>query len=52
MSTKISGEKIRCEGHRVERPFDCVMSDKHHGKCVLVKHGECVVVKPFRWIKN
>ncbi len=51
MSLKISGEKIKCEGHKIGKPFICVLSDGHHGKCVTVKHGRCVVIKPFRWKK-
>jgi len=47
----IKGEKIKCEGHRVEKPQLCVQSDGHHGKCVIVKHGKCKVIKAFKWMK-
>lgn len=49
---KIKGEKIKCEGHRVQKPFPCVQSDGHHGMCTTIKHGECELLKEFRWIKD
>ena len=51
MDEEISGEKIRCHGHKVERPFKmkCASKDGHHEMCVIVKSGKCIVLKDFRW---
>lgn len=46
---EISGEKIYCEGHRIEKPKQRVLSDNHHGFFTYIKHGKCYVVKEFRW---
>ncbi len=52
MNEKIKGEKIRCEGHIIQKPFPCVQSDGHHGICTTIKHGECEVTKDFRWMSK
>ena len=49
---KISGEKIYCEGHRIEKIKQKLLSDGHHGSCTFVKHGFCIVLKNFRWMKE
>lgn len=52
MTDEIKGEKIRCEGHRIEKPYPCVQSDGHHGSCTVIKHGRCEVTKELKWIKD
>ena len=51
MIEEIKGEKISCEGHRIEKIRNCVQSDGHHGFCTTIKHGKCLIVKPFKWDK-
>jgi hypothetical protein len=48
----VSGEKIFCEAHGIQKPYICVQSDGHHGKCANIKHGSCKVTKTFKWIQN
>ena len=49
LQNKISGEKIYCEGHRIEKPSQKVQADGHHGFCTIVRHGFCIVRKEARW---
>jgi hypothetical protein len=50
MVEEIKGEKIKCEGHIVQKPFPCVQSDGHHGMCTTIKHGKCELLREFRWM--
>lgn len=45
---EIKGEKIRCSGHKISKPFPCLRYQGHHGKCVIIKRGVCKVEKKLK----
>ena len=51
-SNKISGKKIYCEGHRIEKVRPVKQSDGHGGFFTYVKSDWCEVVIDYEWKKG